>query len=335
MDLVGKGKGKAMKKLRNPSKWLPTCGLGAFIILMSIMAFASPSRAEPGEVAQRFFESLVRGDARSATLIVTSSDQEWPEALGRYRAWLSSRPIFPSLWNVSVASAQVDGDNARIEIRISHPEIEELISRTRSAAFVTPEFLSAYLERDVPMSELHLTVEMVREAAEEWRVFTNAAQIAWQSAIAYPPRVNFSPLNTTEILEFRASLLDRFPNRNNEVEQLTRPLVASTLAAEGVSFSDIAIAAESPRWQEGVYDVRFTVENRSEYVVEYLKVAIIVRNDAGQIIERDDLQVFYSGSLPQGLLPEEQLVESSGLRAQNLGETPVTAEIAIIDLRAR
>jgi len=305
--------------------------MGAFVILLSILAFASPTRAEPGEVAQRFFESLIRGDTRSATLLVTSSDQEWPEALGYYRAWRSNAPIFPSRWNVSVVGEQVNGDGARIDIRVSRPDIEDLIARTRSAAFVTPEFLSAYLEHDVPMSELHIAVEMVREAGEQWRVFTNAALIAWQSAIAYPPRVSFSPLNTTEILEFRASLLDTFPNRENEVEQLTRPLVASALAAEGVRFSDISIAAKNPMF----YDVRFTVENRSEYVVDYLQVAIIVRNDAGQIIEHDDHQVFYSGSLPQGLLPEEQLVDRSVLEAQQPEETPVSAEISIIDLRAR
>lgn len=324
-----------MTKFRNSRNWLSAYGLGVFVVLLCFLAFASPTRAEPGEVAQRFFQNLIGGDTRSATLIVTSSDQEWPEALGRYRSWLSYRPIFPSLWNVSVVDEQVNGNSARIDIRISRPEIEELISRARSAAFVTPEFLSAYLERDVAMSELHITVEMVREASEQWRVFTNAAQIAWQSAIAYPPQVSFSPLNTTEILEFRANLLDRFPNRDDEVEQLTRPLVASALAAEGVSFSDISIAAESPMWREGVYDLGFTVENRSEYVVEYLKVAIIVRNDAGQIIERDDLQVFYSSSLPQGLLPEEQMVERYGLHAQQPEETPVAAEIAIIELSAR
>ncbi len=64
-------------------------------------------------------------------------------------------------------------------------------------------------------------------------------------------------------------------------------------------------------------------------------MAVVIRNEAGQIIEHDETQVFYSGTLPKGLRPSGQLRAVYPLTAKMIEEVPFSVEVSIIEIRAR
>ena len=151
-----------------------------------------------------------------------------------------------------------------------------------------------------------MSIQLREDEQGEWRIISDAESYEWRLETRYPPRINFAHPNIGEIQAYREALLAKFPAHMEQVGEIVDPLLASASAALGAVFT-ATVDATSPHFRPGYYAVTFTYENRSDYTVEHLKVAIVIRNEAGQIIEHEDLQVFYSGSLPQGVKPGEQL----------------------------
>jgi len=312
------------------------CRLVVIILLtnLGLLTLAESSQAmEPGEVAKEFYQHIVAGEIQSASEMATEKDRKWPQPIGRYSPQF--KPTFPSAWTVSVETVVRKNNQSTVVLRVSYPEIEDIISQTGIAGTVSERVLQEYFDRRLPMSHFEVSVELIFENGTGWRVKTYAKEYAWDAETRYPPKVDMVNPNLAEIRAFRDRLLKKFPDRPNEIEEISAPLLAKAYAAAGAVFSGMTIDPNNPRWRDGIYDIGFTYENKSDFVVESLEVAIILRDASKKIVERDTAQVFYSGDLPQGLPPHGQLVEHVPLEATNSNETPVSVEISIIDLEAR
>ena len=104
--------------------------------------------------------------------------------------------------------------------------------------------------------------------------------------------------------------------------------------------SDVAFLEVSvePQLEENIslqpmYAINYTVRNVGDEVLTYLKIAIVGRNQDGQIVEIADKQVFYSGKVPQGLRPSDEIVQRHGLIRTNPREIVLSLELSVIEVR--
>ncbi|SMX33019.1 hypothetical protein [Octadecabacter ascidiaceicola] len=115
----------------------------------------------------------------------------------------------------------------------------------------------------------------------------------------------------------------------------------SAIACEStdIVFSDVEIQSEAESVNVGGWgrQIEFVVTNSSICTLEYLKVVLVGRNSEQQIGVRDEFQVFYSGSLPDGLRPDEQLVARPILvdRSFDVMFETSTVEIQVSESRYR
>lgn len=82
-----------------------------------------------------------------------------------------------------------------------------------------------------------------------------------------------------------------------------------------------------------LYVIGYTIENSSDHTITYLKISIVGRNQKDQIVEIHDRQVFYSGSLPQGFQPGEQIVQRHGMEVTNPTENVTSIDLSVIEIR--
>ena len=105
-----------------------------------------------------------------------------------------------------------------------------------------------------------------------------------------------------------------------------------------VSFLDVTLENNPGSLNIGGWGqtVTFVTKNISACTLTYLKVALIGRNGALQITVQDDAQVFYSGSLPSGLLPGEELFFRTYItdRSQDVILALDKVEIQVSEIRA-
>jgi hypothetical protein len=102
-----------------------------------------------------------------------------------------------------------------------------------------------------------------------------------------------------------------------------------------IQFLDIDVESELQQslGLRPLYAINYTVRNAGDETLTYLKVAIVGRNQDGQIVEVADSQIFYSGSLPQGLAPSDEIVRRHGLEVTNPNETVISVELSVIEIR--
>lgn len=301
-----------------------------FILFIPFAAHSSPEKT-----AKTFILHLIKGDLHSATELVSKEDRAERFHLGSFSKFTKNKPIFPSLWKVDVSSSNISSNNATVQLTVWQPEIEELIRRAGTASIVSNEFLESYLSGNPARSAISVEIDLIQEASKSWKISTNASEIAWYNETRYPPEIDVSNPNLQEILDYQEMLTSRFPDKVDGITELVTPLIASASALENAHFSNSSIIGKPNSYIEGVYEVKFTFKNNSEYTVEYLKVAVTGINSSGQIVENDDLQIFYSGSLPQGVPPHGQLIANVPLDARNANEKPVRVDLNILELKAR
>ena len=286
-------------------------------------------------MAKLFLEKAILGESFYAKSLITNEDRNRKYPFGDLTPMVKLQPIFPSLWDAEVISVVVDGDEAEAHISIAFPEIEILAAERYGAINIDQAFLDSYRNKDVPMSSRDFSVNLVLDEEGSWSVSTGSERYEWNREKLRFSRANSTSPSLAEAMALRDDLLKRFPTRSDEIESLVNPLLATATVVANAVFTDVTIDSDSPKWVQGTYDVAFTFANPTEYTVEFLKVLIILRDAKGLIVERDDLQVFYSGSLPQGLRPGERLRERHPLSAQNPEIDAVSAEISILEVKAR
>lgn len=288
-----------------------------------------------GDVAKHFLEKVILGESFYAKSLITNEDRNRKYPFGELTPIVKLQPIFPSLWDAKVISVDIDGDEAEVHISIAFPEIEILAAKRYGAINIDQAFLDSYRDKDVPMSSRDFSVDLVLDEEGSWSVSTGSERYEWNREKLRFLSPNSSSPSLAEATALRDDLLKRFPTHADEIENLVNPMLATATVAANAVFTDVTIDPDNPKWIQGTYDVAFTFANPTEYTVEYLKVLIILRDAQGLIVERDDLLVFYSGSLPQGLRPGERVRERHPLSAQNPEIDAVLAEISILEVRAR
>lgn len=102
-----------------------------------------------------------------------------------------------------------------------------------------------------------------------------------------------------------------------------------------LTISNLVLEPEIGRtnFREPAYEVSYTIENTGDLPVEYLKVVVLGRNAEGRIVERQDSQTFYRGSLPGGLAPGDSIVERHGLLVTNPAERVEAIEVRVSEFR--
>lgn len=102
-----------------------------------------------------------------------------------------------------------------------------------------------------------------------------------------------------------------------------------------VQFLELSVEDELQESISGrpLYAINYTVLNAGDETLTYLKVAIVGFNQDQKIVEVADSQIFYSGSLPQGLAPSGEIVRRHGLKVTNPNETVVSIELSVIEVR--
>jgi hypothetical protein len=102
-----------------------------------------------------------------------------------------------------------------------------------------------------------------------------------------------------------------------------------------LAFLEVSVEPElqTNRLHEPTYAINYTVRNVGDEVLTYLRIAIVGRNQDGQIVEITDRQVFYSGSLPQGLRPSDEIVQRHGLIRTNPNEIVLSLELSVIEVQ--
>lgn len=310
------------------------------IMFLSITAWMVPATiaaASPRETAEAFLGHVLAMEVQQAIMLISEPDQSAPVPLGRYNAFVTSRPRFPSRWSFEVVSVEEQDGSALVDIAIMHPEIENSLRRTSSAA-LEELALQHYLSGDLEITRTEIEVSLIELDTGQWGVRTFADEDDWWRQRRTLPEANVMAMNRGEIVNFQNQLMERFPHRAAEVSALVDPELAMLDAAAGLTFSNLNVVddrtREQRRFREPAYDISLGVTNGSAHTITRISGQLIFRNNAGEIIDTS-IWIFSDRDVPAGLQPRETFSSASGVRIENLDAEVATVEIQISDITIR
>lgn len=310
------------------------------IIFLSITTWMVPATiaaASPRETAEAFLGHVLAMEVQQAIMLISEPDQSAPVPLGRYNAFVTSRPRFPSRWSFEVVSVEEQDGSALVDIAIMHPEIENSLRRTSSAA-LEELALQHYLSGDLEITRTEIEVSLIELDTGQWGVRTFADEDDWWRQRRTLPEANVMAMNRGEIVNFQNQLMERFPHRAAEVSALVDPELAMLDAAAGLTFSNLNVVddrtREQRRFREPAYDISLGVTNGSAHTITRISGQLIFRNNAGEIIDTS-IWIFSDRDVPAGLQPRETFSSASGVRIENLDAEVATVEVQISDITIR
>lgn len=308
--------------------------------ILSVALVALPgaiAAASPSEIAEAFFGHILAMEVHQAVQLVAEPDRSSPVPLGRYNAFLTSRPRFPSRWSPEVLSVEQRDGGAIVGLSITHPEIELSLRRASSAA-LEELALQQYFGGELVMTRTEFQVSLVELNTGQWGVQTFADEDEWWRQRRSFPEADVMAMNRDQILDFQNQLMERFPHRIAEISALVEPELAILEAAEGLRFSNLSVVDDRTREQrlfrEPAYDVRLSVINGSPQTITRISGQLVFRNEAGEII---DTSIWFVSDrdVPAGLRPDETFSSTSGVRINNLDAEVAVIEVQISSLTVR
>lgn len=308
-----------------------------FLSITTWMVPATIAAASPRETAEAFLGHVLAMEVQQAIMLISEPDQSAPVPLGRYNAFVTSRPRFPSRWSFEVVSVEEQDGSALVDIAIMHPEIENSLRRTSSAA-LEELALQHYLSGDLEITRTEIEVSLIELDTGQWGVRTFADEDDWWRQRRTLPEANVMAMNRGEIVNFQNQLMERFPHRAAEVSALVDPELAMLDAAAGLTFSNLNVVddrtREQRRFREPAYDISLGVTNGSAHTITRISGQLIFRNNAGEIIDTS-IWIFSDRDVPAGLQPRETFSSASGVRIENLDAEVATVEVQISDITIR
>lgn len=308
-----------------------------FLSITTWMVPATIAAASPRETAEAFLGHVLAMEVQQAIMLISEPDQSAPVPLGRYNAFVTNRPRFPSRWSFEVVSVEEQDGSALVDIAIKHPEIENSLRRTSSAA-LEELALQHYLSGDLEITRTEIEVSLIELDTGQWGVRTFADEDDWWRQRRTLPEANVMAMNRGAIVNFQNQLMERFPHRAAEVSALVDPELAMLDAAAGLTFSNLNVVddrtREQRRFREPAYDISLGVTNGSAHTITRISGQLIFRNNAGEIIDTS-IWIFSDRDVPAGLQPRETFSSTSGVRIENLDAEVATVEVQISDITIR
>lgn len=308
--------------------------------ILSVLLAAIPSAiaaASPREAAEAFLGHVLAMEIRQAIEMVAEPDRSAPVPLGRYNAFLTSRPRFPSRWSFEVVFVDEQEGHATVAVSINHPEIESSLSRAASTS-LEQLALEQYFAGELEMTRTEIQIALVEMDTGNWDVQTFADEDEWWRQRRSLPKADVKAMNRDEILKFRNKLEERFPHRANEIAALVGPELAILEAAEGLSFSNMSViddrSRERRRFREPAYDVRVGVTNGSPHTITRISGQLVFRNAAGEIIDTS-IWIVSDSDVPAGLSPDETFSSASGVKINNIDAEVAGVEVQVSDVTIR
>lgn len=308
--------------------------------ILSVAVVVMPgaiAAASPREATEAFFGHILAMEVHQAIELVAEPDRSAPVPLGRYNAFVTNRPRFPSRWSLEVLSVEERDEGATVGISIIHPEIEMSLRRASSTA-LEELALQHYFAGELEMTRTEIQVSLVEMDTGQWRVQTFADEDDWWRQRRTLPEADVMAMNRDEILAFQNQLLERFPHRATEISALVESELAILEAAEGLRFSNLSVVDDRTRerrlFREPAYDVRLSVTNGSPHTITRISGQLVFRNEAGEIIDTA-IWIVSDRDVPAGLRPDETFSSTSGVRINSLDAEVAVMEVQISSLTVR
>lgn len=301
--------------------------LGLLAMLTGVPV-AIANTAAPAERVGEFLELYLSGDTEAARDYIQPRDRE---AAGTFRSLGLWQPQFPSGWEVLETKVmEVDGDTV-VRAKVRSPEIERLFKMGRKSAVVSSALQELYVEGALPKTTEWFQIPVI-ERDSRWYIKTGAHWRAFTNAMQGAPKLNYAEPPVKEVRSFAEELAAQFPEYQKEIAEWRDGMLQNLFVA-----SNLEIKVERIDYNKGdrFIGVRCYVRNASPNTVEYLMLHSTVRGKDNAIVRTDEHQLFYSGSLPQGLVSGDSFRRRLLVKVYGEPEAVTEVELRVGRMRVR